>query len=343
MTRVWFNRTFSNVRALLDLVRRGDEGGEFHLVCTHTQASFPGFAAAHEWALEPAGLTGPGYIDYCLDFCRERRIDALWPGKEARLLAEHRDRFAAEGVRVLSVASPENLDLLHDKARFSAQARHFFIPTPDTLECRTLEEFEAAYERLRALHPVLCIKPAKGVNGAGFRVIEEGRRGLDILVQGVLYAIHLDGLRQLLREAGAFEPLLLMEHLDGAEYSVDSLGDGRRLVALTQRRKETGAGYGQRITALPALTQAVAELTEIFGLTGLFNAQFREGRNGLRLLEINPRFAGGIGYTGATSVNLPYLALHGLIRGFADDGPPLVAEESRILEVPDYARIEVVV
>lgn len=341
MIRVWFNRTFSNVRAALDLIRRGDAAGEFQLVCTHPQPTFPGFAAAHEHALEPSGLTGLDYVDFCLAFCRERRIDCLWPGKEARLLAEHGERFAAEGVRLLSVTSPENLDLLHDKARFQVQARRFSIPTPDTLECRTFEAFESAYERLRARHEVLCIKPSKGVNGAGFRVIEEGRGGLEILLRDTLYSIHLDGLRQLLREAGTFEPLLLMEFLDGPEYSLDSVGDGRRLIAQTQRRKATSGGYGQAIVARPELAQAVDELTATFGLTGLFNAQFREGCQGLRLLEINPRFAGGIGYTGAAGLNLPYLALHGLIHGFPDGRRPILAEESRILEVAGYERIEV--
>jgi hypothetical protein len=340
MTRVWFNRIFSSVRALFDLVRQGDEAGEFHLVCTHTKTNFPGFAAAHEHALEPAGLSGSDYVDFCLDLCRERRIDCFWPGKEARLLAEHRDRFAEQGVRLLAVASADNLDVLLDKARFYARARSFSIPPPDSIEFCTAGEFETAYARLRASHDSLCVKPAVGVNGAGFRVIEEHRGGLDILLQGALYSIHLDGLRQLLSETDSFKPLLLMEFLGGSEYSLDCVGDGRRLVALTQRKKAREGGYGQQIVAIPELTQAVAEMTAAFGLTGLFNVQFREGRDSLRLLEINPRFAGGIGYTGAAGLNLPYLALHGLVHGFPEGQQPLVAASTQVLEVSQFCRTE---
>ncbi|MGQ9659656.1 MAG: ATP-grasp domain-containing protein [Thermochromatium sp.] len=341
MTRVWFNRTFSDVRAVLDLIRRGDAAGEFHLVCTHPEASFPGFVPAHEHALEPAGLSGADYVDFCVDFCRKRHIDALWPGKEARLLAEQRERFAAIGVQLLSVAAPESLDRLHDKALFSLEARRFSIPTPETIPFRTAAEFTSAYERLRLTHERLCIKPVKGMNGDGFRVIREGGAGLEGLVRDGLYSIELDCLHQRLARTPPEATWLLMEYLAGDEYSLDAVGDGRRLIALTQRRKAAGGTYGQQIVARPDLTQAVSELTERFGLTGLFNVQFREGPDGPRLLEVNPRFAGGIGYTGATGLNLPYLALRGLIRGFTDQDyqdAPRLAPEMTVLEVAQYER-----
>lgn len=344
MTRVWFNRNFSNVRAVLDLIRRGDAAGEFHLVCTHPEPSFPGFASAHEYALEPAGLSGADYVDFCLDFCRERRIDALWPGKEARLLAEQRERFAARGVQLLSVAVPESLERLHDKARFALEASHFHIPTPETVPFGTAAEFESAYERLRFTHDVLCIKPAKGVNGSGFRIIQEGHAGLDGLMRDGVYTIQLGCLRRLLAHNPPDETWLLMEYLAGTEYSLDAVGDGRRLIALTQRCKASGGAYGQRLVARPELTQAVSELTEHFGLTGLFNVQFREGLHGPRLLEVNPRFAGGIGYTGVAGLNLPYLALRGLVQGFTDQDyqdAPRLAPEMTILEVAQYERHEV--
>jgi len=343
MTRVWFNRTFSNVRAVLDLIRQGDAAGEFHLVCTHPEPGFPGFVSAHEQALEPAGLSGTDYVDFCVNFCRERSIDALWPGKEARLLAGQRERFAAIGVRLLSVAAPDVLERLHDKASFAVEASRFHIPTPETLPFRTATEFESAYERLRFTHDVLCIKPAQGVNGDGFRVIPEGHGGLEGLVRDGLYSLQLGCLRQLLARNPPDATWLLMEYLAGDEYSLDAVGDGRRLIALTQRCKVSGGAYGQRIVARPELTRAVSELTERFGLSGLFNVQFREGRHGPRLLEVNPRFAGGIGYTGATGLNLPSLALRGLIRGFSDrdyQDAPRLAPEMTVREAARYEHHE---
>jgi biotin carboxylase len=333
MYRIWFNRTFSNVRTLFELIRQGDAAGTYQLVCTHPQPGFPGFGLADEWALEPAELGGEEYVDFCLDVCRERRIDALWPGKAAELLARRAARFAALGVQILAVAEADTLALLRDKARFYERAQAFSVPPPAYRCITAAADLEPAYAALRAIHGALCVKPAEGVNGIGFRVIDEQRNGLELWLQGLLHTIDWRGLRQLLHAAGQFPPLLLMEYLDGPEYSVDAVGDGQQLVALVQRRKPTAGAYGQQIVAVPAIERAVAEMTAAFGLRGLLNVQFREGRSGLRLLEINPRFSGGIGYTALTGLNLPYLALQGLIQGFPAGERPAVAVGARVLEV----------
>ncbi|WP_223296835.1 ATP-grasp domain-containing protein [Thiorhodovibrio frisius] len=341
MRRIWFNRTFSSVRALFELIRQGDTASAYRLFCTHPHPSFPGFDLADEWALEPADLSDEDYLEYCLGVCREQRVDAFWPGKAAELIARHQARFAALGVPVLAVADADTLALLRDKARFYDRAQAFSVPPPAHRCLTVATEFEPAYAALRTLHSRLCVKPAEGVNGIGFRVIDEQRSGLELWLQGALHTMDLPSLRQLLQAAESFPPLLLMEYLDGPEYSVDAIGDGRKLVALVQREKAPTGAYGQRIVALPAIEQAVSEMTAALGLRGLFNVQFREGESGLRLLEINPRFAGGIGYTGLTGVNLPYVALHGLLQGFPTGELPAVAIGMRILEVSQVRRVEV--
>ena len=337
MTRVWLNRAISSVRAVLDLIRQGDQAGDYWLVCSHPSASFPGFLSAHESAVEPSGLDEDAYLQFCLDFCRERRIDLFWPGRGARRILAEQARFAELGVQLLGVAEPSVMDLLHDKARFYAEARGFSVPPPESLTFETAAEFEFGYAQLRARHEVLCIKPAVGINGAGFRVIEERRGALELLLQNAIYSIDLDGLRRALSAVERFQPMLLMEHLGGAEYSVDCVADGQRLVALVQRQKSATVGvYGQMILSSPEIEQAIAEMTQALGLRGLFNAQFREGRDGLRLLEINTRFSGGVGYCVAAGVNLPYLALKGCTQGLEDRDATTPVTDIRVLELPQY-------
>ncbi len=59
-------------------------------------------------------------------------------------------------------------------------------------------------------------------------------------------------------------------------------------------------------------------------LNGNINVQFREGRDGLRLLEINPRMSGGIAMASLAGPNLPYLAIAAFDRGVtAVDVPPI--------------------
>lgn len=302
-------------------------------MCSHDHPRFPGFLAAHEHFLEPSGLRGADYVDFCLDFCQRSQIAVFAPGREAIALAENTARFASLGVCLLNAASAENLRALHDKASFYASA--FSIPPPEFDAFDSADAFDAAYERLRARHPVLCVKPAQGVFGVGFRVIDERRQGLDLILKGLMHHIALPDLRRLLAEAQSFPTLLLMEHLGGLEYSADCVGDGARLIACVQRCKPVDGRYGQDIVDLPEIRLACMELTRRYGLFGLFNVQFREGRHGLRLLEVNPRFSGGVGMSCAAGINLPYLALRGAVQGFTGaEAVPPVALGARVLEIP---------
>ncbi|MGH8474445.1 MAG: ATP-grasp domain-containing protein [Methylococcales bacterium] len=333
--RVWFNRTFSNLYSVLESIRQGDGAREFELVCSHDHPRFPGFLAAHEHFPEPADLNGPRYVDFCLDFCERSRIAVFVPGREATAIAESTTRFASSGVVLLNVASAENLRALNDKAGFYSSAFEFSMRPPDFGAFTSVGTFDAAYERLRARHPVLCMKPARGVFGTGFRVIDETRPGLDLILKGLQHHIALSDLRALLAEAQSFPTLLLMEFLDGLEYSADCVGDAANLVACVQRLKAPDGRYGQVIVEMPEIRSACAQLTRRYGLFGLFNVQFREGRHGLRLLEVNPRFSGGIGMSCAAGINLPYLTLRGAVHGFDDAvAAPPPALGARVLEIP---------
>jgi predicted ATP-grasp superfamily ATP-dependent carboligase len=53
----------------------------------------------------------------------------------------------------------------------------------------------------------------------------------------------------------------------------------------------------------------VERLTAHYYLNGLFNIQFKNGKDGPRLLEINPRPSGGFGMACLAGTNLAKLAL----------------------------------
>lgn len=317
MQRVWFNKTFSSVGTAIRLIREADSAGRYHIVCSNTNPHAPALLAAHEARVEPAGLSGAAYVDWCLDFCREQRIAIFWPGKEAGLIGEHAARFAEQGTRVLSVASRAVLALMHDKARFCAGLDLPQAPPARFRAVATIEQYDAAYAELRPLHKTLCVKPSESVYGLGFAVLDEERSGAQLLLAGAAYRVNAAELRAGLASMQAFKPLLLMEYLDGHEYSVDCVADMGELVCAVPRKKPLAAGQGQLIELRDDILQACARLSRDYALNGVFNIQFREGRDGLALLEINPRMSGGIGMACAAGPNLPYLALAGFDRGYA--------------------------
>lgn len=331
--RVWFNRTFSSVYAAINLIREADADGRFHLIYSNTNPHTPAARAAHQFELEPTGMESAAYIDWCLGFCREHKVDIFIPGKESTALADHHARFEAQGTRVMSAASGPMLQLIHDKAAFYAQAQVPAAPVAEFAVFENIEQFDAAYADLRQRHPTLCVKPSRSVFGLGFAVLDEERSSAALLIAGVQYHIGLDDMRRGLAELGAFRTMLLMEYLDGHEYSVDCVGDRGRLVAAVARKKPTQAGRGQLIDMRPEIIEATTKLCADFGLNGCFNVQFRERGDQVRLLEINPRMSGGIGMACMAGPNLPYIALAGFADGFDSVTVAPVRDGIRVAEL----------
>ncbi|GAB3393009.1 ATP-grasp domain-containing protein [Massilia agri] len=332
--RVWFNRTFSSVYTALKLIREADEHGRFTLIHSNANRHTPAARIAHEFHGEPTGLAPEAYVDWCLEFCRLQRIDIFVPGREATTLSNHHARFEAIGTRVLSAATPSRLQLIHDKAGFYAETDLPLAPVAEFRRFENLAEFDAAWDELRPRHAKLCIKPSRGIYGIGFAIVDEERSSAALLLAGVEYHIGYQDLRRGLAELGEFRTMLLMEYLDGHEYSVDCVGDRGRLVAAVARRKLPGAGSGQLIDMRPEIIEATAKLAGDYGLSGIFNVQFREAAGKPRLLEINPRMSGGIGMACAAGPNLPWIALKGFADGFDTVRVPEVRGGMRVIEMP---------
>ena len=340
MQCIWFNKTFSSITAALQLIRSADLAGEYHLCCSNTHPHALAAIAAHQYMVEPSGLKHEAYLEWCLQFCLEQEIAIFIPGKEAVQISANRARFEAQGTRVLSVASAEVLTLLHDKARFYQTVQLPMAPPAEFRAVENIEQFDAAWAELRPLHAKLCIKPSSSVYGLGFAVIDETRDSAQLLMQGVQYHVPYQELRQGLQQLPEFRTMLLMQYLDGHEYSVDCVGDAGRLVCAVARKKPLTAGHGQLIDMPAEIAAACQMLCQSYQLNGNFNAQFREGSNGIALLEINPRMSGGIAMACVAGPNLPYLALRGFDQGFAGLAvPPVrngirVAEWSQAVELP---------
>jgi hypothetical protein len=335
--RVWFNSAFSSIATVLRLIREADDAAQlptrFHLVYSHAHAHSAAAGVAHEFHVEPTGLPAAEYVQWCLTFCLEHRIDVFSPAKHSAALSAARGRFLEHGIRILSAAAPDKLGLIDDKAAFYATVKLPLAPPPEFRVFSDIAGFDAAHAELRARHDELCVKPARSVYGLGFAVLDEESSSAALLLAGASYRIGLTDLRRGLAELEQFRTMLLMEFMGGHEYSVDCVGDNGRLVCAVARKKLPEPGQGQLIDMRADIVSSCEQLAADFGLSGMFNVQFREGRDGLRLLEINPRASGGIGMACLAGPNLPYLALRGFVDGFDGLAPAPIRDGLRVGEV----------
>lgn len=329
--RIWFNKTFSTIQAVLNNLRQAVPTGEVTLICTHTFATASAFSVSNEAYIEPAELSGEDYLNWCVAFCQTHKIDLFWPGKEAALISLHHDLFQTIGTHVVSVADYCTLTLLHNKAHFYTDLPVSVAQVMDFRVVNDITSFEQAITDLSPLHDQLCIKPAVSVFGLGFKILDTERPSIVHVLKGVEYQVPLAELRQGMESTPQFDTLLVMEHLGGAEWSVDCAGKNGELLCAVQRKKSQLVGHGQTIDNNSDITNMVNRLTAHYHLNGLFNIQFKEGTHGVRLLEINPRPSGGFGMACLSGANLAQIALQA-IQG-EPIVPPTIQYGLRITEV----------
>ena len=119
--------------------------------------------------------------------------------------------------------------------------------------------------------------------------------------------------------------------MEGPEYSVDCLARDGRLVRATIRKKSRSVGGPEAIVEDAEILDWSARLAEIFHLGHIFNVQLIRSKDGPKLLEINPRMAGGLYFSCLAGVNYPYWALRLAFEPEGAEDPPIPAQSSDLL------------
>lgn len=334
---------------------REEWGGNLYLIGSHTEKDFGPLSACDLAEVEPVGLGEEGYVDWCLEFCTRHRVNVFVPGRMREAIADRKDDFEALGIKLIVAADGPTLRLLEDKGRFLDQvpagvAVHRFH------RVRSWEEFSSACDQLESEGLRACFKPATGTFGLGFYILDEGMTPLKRLLRSEAHRISKAELQGVLSKEQSFPELLVMEYLDGSEFSVDVLAHDGAVVGMVCRRKPmngrvrlTGTsrtirveeGQSQLLDREPAIEEMVRILTRHFHLGGLFNVQFRsraERPERPCLLEINGRMAGGLPYVGLSGLNLPLLAIRIALCG-PDELLPEIPEPRLPLRVQERSEV----
>ena len=93
MTRIWFNHWFSSAYNFITLLR---EDPNFCIICSNKAEESVFTSAADEYYLEPAECGD--YARFCLEFCREHRIDVFIPRRGMQEISKRKADFEKIGV-----------------------------------------------------------------------------------------------------------------------------------------------------------------------------------------------------------------------------------------------------
>lgn len=302
---IWFPHGFGNLFHAINDIRAADAEGKYLLVCSHPHSQFVGLEAADVALVEPTD--DAQFLNFAIKAVLEHNIRVIVPSRRQPFFNRHAALWQKLGVRVLTVASSPALARIENKV---ALYRHLqdldLVAVPGFGEFTTSPEFDAHYARLKNEFPRLCLKPAYGVYGSGFRILKTKKDNLSDLLSESL-TLSVGGLRaRLAVDPGA--SMMLMQYLEGDERSVDCLADNGELLAAVVRRKSGSSVAAQVIEQHPVIEAQVRALTKHLRLNGLFNVQFKDSGGVPFLLEINPRLSGRSYYATVAGCNLPFLA-----------------------------------
>lgn len=301
---IWFNRWFNNAYYFIKLMNHNDE---FKIYGTNPNENTIIKLACDYFEVEPV-LFNEEYIEYCIDFCIQNHIDVFVPYHNLQLISENISHFEEIGPKVMTLKDSSLLNTIMDKSKLYEYCKELNIfNIPEYYVVTSSSQFEEAYKKLDCNSNQVCMKPVNSTGGSGFRLISKTAGTLNNLLGPINHKITYDEVYRILAQQPSFEELMIMEYLDGYEYSIDCLAYNGQLLAAVPRKK-----VDSRVRALeniPELIELAKKTEELLKLPYIFNIQVKY-KNGIpKLLEINPRMSGGLNATCFSGINFPYLAI----------------------------------
>jgi hypothetical protein len=252
-------------------------------------------------------LTEPRSSQECarwaLSEAQERGVQVALVTRGLHAFEALRPEYEKAGVQLVTgVTSVDDL-AIDSKTVFTQRCESAGLAVAPAIEVDSAEALQAAYARLKSESDAgVCIKPVRGIYGAGFWLFDETADPFRCLAYPDSRIIRFESYLELYANSPNPQAQLVMTHLPGDEVSTDIVMHEGRAVTWVGRRKSDL--YQEFEIDGPAVELAIAA-AEHFKLDGLVSVQTKETAAGVpHLLEINLRYSGGIAYTGLSGINL---------------------------------------
>ncbi|MFR0689220.1 ATP-grasp domain-containing protein [Enterobacterales bacterium AE_CKDN230030158-1A_HGKHYDSX7] len=260
------------------------------------------------------------YVDRILDICEAERVTHLLPliDPEVDAFALHHEVFAARGI-ALCMQPLDTIHIARDKWRVHQAFQH--DPLVRTIPTWRLEDLPVA-----GLDLPLIAKPRDGRNCEGLMVVRD--------------ADFLRYVRKRFADCGYIvQPLLPGDVCVVDVVRQQSSGQWAAMARQELVRTPTGAGLTVRMLADPRLVEMAGQVARVLGVNGCINMEFLVQDDEALLMDVNPRFSGGIAFSRLSGYDMVTNHLR-CFREAALDAPVLPAPSihaRRLVEVTTFA------
>ena len=305
--RVYFNRCFTTTPKIIQQLLSNPDHQAFKIYISHISQNNYLQEVADYFELEPS-VNGKEYVDYCLNFCHQHKIDVFVPRYNVTTLVNYKEDFEHIGVKVMFIGSSETYQLLESKIEtYEALRNTDIVAIPKSFCVENYKDFEKAYQEIIENGSSACMKPISGIGGNGFKRILETMTEVEELYQSTSITIAKERILRVLQNSQNVKPFMVSEYLEGDEFSIDCLAnEGELIVAIPRKKLDL---YRQTIEYRESLVAIAQKLTQRFKLSNLYNIQVKYHKGNVYLIEINTRMSAGIHKSCLAGVNFLYLAI----------------------------------
>lgn len=256
------------------------------------------------------------YLASLVEICKTERIQVILPLNTAELvyLSERKQTFRELGVEIC-VMDPPSLRTANNKIAMLESLRNAGVRVPDFAVIHTIDDFVAEAKRMGYPDRPLCIKRPDGNGGRGVRFLDASVSGVDIFLYSKPASMYIsyEDLTGILPEVLEKTDMLLMEYIDGKEYSVDSLVNRGKTITSVCRRVDIvdqSIDLDATVEQRQDIMDYCALINSILELDGCVGYGIKIGIDGNpMILEINPRLQATTILSVMAGVNFPYYAV----------------------------------
>lgn len=257
------------------------------------------------------------FIPTVLEIAKRENVDIIVPcvTRELAKFAEARQLFSAAGI-VVATMDPDTIEIANNKGKLLTAIRQAGMPTADFYLANTIEEVESGFSKLGYPEKAVCVKAVEGNGSRAVRLVDPKISMSNLFFNekpnGMYISKH--DLMELLAETPRFpKELMLMQMLPGDEFSVDLVArDGETLTALCRKGMQV-VSSNQTMSVVVDEPEVIAQcekVVKLLKLSGNIGFDLKCDEQGTPyILEINPRFTGGIVTCLAADANMPWLGI----------------------------------
>jgi len=311
-----FARSWNTVVATRSLGKMGVKvitGDNLYLAASNFSLYSKGFFAYPDPDKDPEG-----FIDKLVEVCKKYKNPdtdlVLMPfHTDSFIIAANRDRF--EGIAEIALPDRDKIDLIGNKASLAEYCLEHDIDTPKTVVVNSVEEFPSIAEAFT--YPAF-LKISDSNAAIGLHKVESQEEAVKFFNQDAeRFHLRGDGLA------------ILQQAVPGEDFCSTFIFDhGEPRASMTYHNildypRKSGMGALRETVDAEEMEAMGEKLLKLVKWHGVAEIDFRwDGKGKPYLIEVNPRFWGGLGQSVESGWNYPYMLFRLAVDGHIESVKP---------------------